>query len=518
MKNTLNISAVGYTWITKNGVSVRGYLFDVTGRFYCDESLAAYFDVNTTSEFVEKLKQANGFFAVIVSRQGLGCAAVDRVRSLPLFYSRATEQVSDHIAPLLLSLGKPPVDPTSLREFFATGYVTGPNTLYPDLYQLQAAEWVSTLEGKWQQGRYYRYLHTHFRAEDRDIALQGLLTTLRQSIFRLIRVANNRPIVLPLSGGYDSRLLAILLKETGVSNVICFTYGRARDAEVETSRRVANHLGFAWHFIDLKPVIRQSCRSKSAQDYMEMAHQGVTAPHLQDYPVMELLKQRNLIPAEALIVPGHTGDFLGGKHTPAQLHGMPSPPTPTIVDAILNTHYGIYKPFLKDRTRLKTKIETLLPASPPDEDPSSRYEAWEWQERQAKFIIHSVRIYEYFGYQWSIPLWDFELVDFFRTLPFEYRKNKVLYNQAVTALDRDLNRYPANPKVFILTKQFRKFTHIQLKRYTVKDWLWMVWLSIRLGDFTIPEAYSVIHKLKLVSFRNLFKHQKPEGSLWRKRQ
>jgi asparagine synthase (glutamine-hydrolysing) len=517
MKKALDIPAVGYPWTSRNGVSVRGYLFDITGRLYHGDSLAAYFNVNTTADFVQKLKQANGFFAVMISRQGRGCAAVDRIRSLPLFYSRITERVSDHIAPLLNALGNPPVDPISLREFFATGYVTGPNTLYPDLYQLQAGEWISTLEGEWQQGRYYRYLHTHFRQERTHTAQQGLLTTLRESMTRLIRVADHRPIVLPLSGGYDSRLLAILLKEAGVSNVSCFTYGRHKDAEVETSRRVATHLGFAWQFIDLKPVIRQSCRSKSAQDYLEMAHQGVTAPHLQDFPVIEHLKQKNLIPPDALIVPGHTGDFIGGKHTPTRLYGMPSPPTSAIVDAILNAHYRIYKPSRNDSARLRTKIETLLPASPPDEDPSSRYEAWEWQERQAKFIVHSVRIYEYFGYQWSLPLWDFELVDFFRTLPFQYRKHKALYNEAVAALDPDLNRYPANPKVFILTKQFRKFTSIHLKRYTLKDWLWMVWLSIRLGDFTIPDAHSVIHKLKLVTFKRLFKQQKPEGSLWRKR-
>ena len=42
-------------------------------------------------------------------------------------------------------------------------------------------------------------------------------------------------------------------------------------------------------------------------------------------------------------------------------------------------------------------------------------------ERQAKFIVNSVRVYEFFGYAWRIPLWDRELIDFFLKVPLKYR-------------------------------------------------------------------------------------------------
>ena len=34
---------------------------------------------------------------------------------------------------------------------------------------------------------------------------------------------------------------------------------------------------------------------------------------------------------------------------------------------------------------------------------TSIIDEWNWRERQSKFIINSVRVYEYFGQGWSIP-------------------------------------------------------------------------------------------------------------------
>ena len=53
------------------------------------------------------------------------------------------------------------------------------------------------------------------------------------------------------------------------------------------------------------------------------------------------------------------------------------------------------------------------------------------QERQAKFIVNSVRAYEYFGYEWLIPLWDNALFDFWAKVPITLRYQRRLYFQAV---------------------------------------------------------------------------------------
>ena len=54
----------------------------------------------------------------------------------------------------------------------------------------------------------------------------------------------NQPLLIPLSGGYDSRLIACLCKKSGLENVTCFTYGREDSFEVAISKKVASALGY----------------------------------------------------------------------------------------------------------------------------------------------------------------------------------------------------------------------------------------------------------------------------------
>src|SRR5690606_5966945 len=55
------------------------------------------------------------------------------------------------------------------------------------------------------------------------------------------------------------------------------------------------------------------------------------------------------------------------------------------------------------------------------------FENWNLKERQAKFIVNSCRMYEYFGYEYYLPLWDKELVSFFENVSFEQRLSQKLY-------------------------------------------------------------------------------------------
>jgi hypothetical protein len=55
------------------------------------------------------------------------------------------------------------------------------------------------------------------------------------------------------------------------------------------------------------------------------------------------------------------------------------------------------------------------------------FEQWDLQERQAKFICNSVRVYEHFGYEYRLPLFDHELMAFWSRVPLTLRKNRRLY-------------------------------------------------------------------------------------------
>jgi len=67
-------------------------------------------------------------------------------------------------------------------------------------------------------------------------------------------------------------------------------------------------------------------------------------------------------------------------------------------------------------------------------------ECWDWQERQAKFIVNSIRVYEFFGYKWRLPLWDKELIEYWARIPLEKRINRYLYFKYVNTKQYEINK------------------------------------------------------------------------------
>ena len=90
-------------------------------------------------------------------------------------------------------------------------------------------------------------------------------------------------------------------------------------------------------------------------------------------------------------------------------------------------------------------------------------EYWDFQERQAKFIVNSVRVYEFFGYSWRLPLWDNELIEYFKKIPLSYRMNTNLYRKyAVNRLFVDslseMGRIDCTTTLFDEVQLFEKIT------------------------------------------------------------
>jgi len=45
--------------------------------------------------------------------------------------------------------------------------------------------------------------------------------------------------------------------------------------------------------------------------------------------------------------------------------------------------------------------------------------------------VNANRVYEFFGYQHAIPLWDNEIIEFFRVLPLEYKLNSYFFEKVI---------------------------------------------------------------------------------------
>lgn len=444
------------TWVNVNNVSVRGSAF-YGRKLLNSERLAQLFTkLNSPTEIATKLQDLNGFFSVVVRTPTSIIFAVDRVRSMPIFYAICGNQfyLSDNPRWILKEAKLWGWDRCSQVEFLLTGYVTGPHTLQNEIRQVQAGEliWVDLRTGTVHSERWYRYLPVSKENGDMGVLLERLDRVARKAIGRLVEFAAGRPIVIPLSGGLDSRLIAVHLKLANYQPIYAFSYGRPGNAEAEISRKVAQQLGIEWKFVPYS-LERWNAwyRSSEWQAYVRAADGLASVPHLQDWPaIWELLSRRD-VPDHSVFVPGHTGDFISGGHIPVELLRPHCAHVEGVVEAVRKHHYclssiekvaertGVPISIANDciRRRIQTAIGDVKISSV--EDAVSAYESWEWQERQAKFIVNSVRVYEFWKQAWWLPWWDAEFMDFWQRVPLRYRVRKQLWVRYVEQVQREVN-------------------------------------------------------------------------------
>ncbi len=426
-----------FIWEKTENLYVKGYLSDRNGRFYEKIQLLEYFKgMASLADFEEKVKFANGCFSVIFSEKEDIFVACDSIRTFPLFYASIDGdwKISDDASQFVKSLGLPIINELASHEFLATGFVTGRETLINELYQVQAGELIHFKKKELKRKFYFSYrVSKSSESEYEELRSEGT-KVINETFNRFAESLNGRTVVVPLSGGFDSRLVAVMLKKLGYKNVICITYGRPENPEIKISRQVAEILGFEWICIDYTDELIQSyIEDPDFKSFYPFSSGLVSMFYLQEFFAVRYLKEKRLIPEDSIFVPGHTGDFIGGKHLGKYANLLEKESTDVIAERIY-TYFYCYKRPSKKKEQILDRIEKNLGEKFTREHDLaySIQEDWEYKEKLAKFITNSVTTYTFFGYGFRLPYWDKELVGFFRNLPLHMKINKFLYDDILT--------------------------------------------------------------------------------------
>jgi asparagine synthase (glutamine-hydrolysing) len=164
---------------------------------------------------------------------------------------------------------------------------------------------------------------------------------------------------------------------------------------------------------------------------------------MQDWPAVWTLKRLQLIPEDGVFVPGHTGDFLSGGHIPLILEREGDCTRDRLVELLWDKHFslnsaGLVGRDLAELVRGKLADQLAWFQGGSAAETADAFEWWEWKERQSKFIGNAVRVYEFWGYEWRMPLWDAEWMHFWERVPLEHRIGKRMYNHYVLRLGGQL--------------------------------------------------------------------------------
>lgn len=418
-------------WAGSTEALARGVAF-AHGRKLTALELARELQQRSTVEEIDQfVMDLNGFFALIRRLPSGLVAYVDRVRTIPLFFAGngSLVFVSDDAEWIRVQVGERQCDPIAVKEFRLTGYVTGADTLYPKVKQVLPGHrlWVGDRATALRQDSYFRFWHDESGTADVNQLYRRLESAIEEAMSRLVRFADGRQLVVPLSGGYDSRLVAIFLKRTGYKNVLTFSYGFPGNWESERSRRVASALGFEWVFVDYtRSRWRTWATSADFKRYLQVAGNWTSLPHIQDWPAVKVLKESGKVLPDAVFVPGHSGDFISSSHVPAQLREASAVSQDEMVRWIIARFYN---QVISSRIGRELRrhfapriVERLgVPEAMSADVASNLFDLWGWREQQAKFILNAVRVYEYWGYNWWCPLWDLDVVRFWQTVPLKVR-------------------------------------------------------------------------------------------------
>lgn len=388
------------------------------------------------------LRHLDGSFALLHRTASHTIAAVDRIRSIPLFIVERPGAVlmADQARRLASTAQLDRLDAEGCLELAMAGYATGQSTIYEEMKQLRAGELIVVTRDGPARHRYYAYTSWELEAAEDEAAMKRRLheTTLAV-IEKMVRGLNGRSVMLPLSAGLDSRLIASALKHVGYRDVRCYAYGRPGNHEAAASKAIAGRLGYSWTFIPYSPAkVKDLARRAPYSAYLEFADSCASVPFLQDFLAISELTDKREVPRDAVFINGNSGDFISGNHIHPQLLQPRSDLSwperrDRVLDAYVDKHFNLWEDLRtpdndrRIRARAAAALAEALPGAVASEADHGLYEFLECQERQAKFVVSGQRVYEFFGHAWRLPLWDNDYLDFWRPLPLSAKAHQRLY-------------------------------------------------------------------------------------------
>lgn len=376
--------------------------------------------------FERFLKKQRGSFSIVIVTNHFILAAVDRMCSFPLFFTKSA--IMDH----MVYDAHAGSDKDALLEYFCSGFVSGQKTLNSQSKRLEAGEYLYFVKsGVFEVRPYFRYVPVKNlgRYNEEDYLEQfGQLTD--QSIERTLASANGRKILVPLSGGLDSRLILAKLVEAKYDNLHVITYGVKDGHESIMARNVCDKLRLKWNFIPTSAVnLTADSFKEYFNRYLSFCALPSSVPSILEVLAFYQLSQAGAI-NDAVIVNGQSGDFTSGGHIRFDLIGELT--RDNLYRYMLKKHYSLWPRLLTESNvsnilKIIDKEFVKFCQFTGDDDLISFYEYWECKERQSKIVLNGQRLYDSMGCYWTLPFWDSDLLDFWRSCPIKYKLNQSLY-------------------------------------------------------------------------------------------
>lgn len=403
-----------FVWENAGHVFLRGQLCRKGAAVHAAE-LESSLQGKGPGEIVNWLRDTGGCYQIIYCTPEYCVLIVDPCRTMPIFYAEEADgiRVYDHLGEEELRLFGLDEPTAALFQYMLC--LPGTLTALTSVRQLQAGELLWYTKNGTYRERFYRVSYGDGLEQIQDAALAQKVVRfkLEAIIDRLPEQIAGRTVLLPLSGGHDSRLLLYCLKKAHVGPILSYTYGTRSCNEYSLSKKVAAYYQIPHLFIEYKGKKVRKYYQKNYSRYAEFAGNYTSVPWMQEwYALGELLRRTGLNPHQCVVVSGLGSDFWAGS----QLEKMRLPTdAPTVGDVV--REYARERMNISESNRTQEEEDSiryaanvlLENAGQAGRDGFNAEELLEqliWEEHIAKFLMNGLRVYEYHHLLWLVPFMD----------------------------------------------------------------------------------------------------------------
>lgn len=423
----------GYKWYSDKQVYFKGYFqLDGEPKVYATQEATDFLShVETYEQLQECLKRIDGVYSFVIQKPNCVLAAVDRSRSMPLFFDKKATVISDSAEEIRkeLNIAAENVDENQYLALMSADYLIFDHTVYADIRQLDVGEVAEFAENSIRVQKYFFHICKVKQRSDAEIKKE-LMRVATKAFLRLKAAINGRPVVLSMSGGYDSRFVGCMLKRVGIEDVSCYTYGKPDSFEVIQSRQNAEALGFRWTYVDYTDEEMLRVLDETGQEYLASYTTHDYIGYMQNFPAVRKLQEQQWIKPGAVFITGLCGDMPTGNYVlpyDSKMEYTPRTAAERLYQLIF-TRFRMAEQFREQwLTETESKIKKLPLAVCDYQSWTSAVDCIYTGTCHSRWFMHMNSVHGFFDYEWLLPYWDAELLQAWYQVPAEKRINQGLY-------------------------------------------------------------------------------------------
>jgi asparagine synthase (glutamine-hydrolysing) len=244
--------------------------------------------------------------------------------------------------------------------------------------------------------------------------------------------------ILPITGGFDSRILAGIGVYERKMDLTSYTFQRGWSLESICARKVASMLGSTHSIIDLPP---KDCYQKFAREVVKRSGGMVSGMHCHGiYSCEKKISAGDKIMDRIF---GYFGDPVTGAMTDEKQSGSELSTPEKVFEQYRTSLFGGLIDCLKPEILVDLGLcyEAFVESGSRS---GTFHEFWKIQQRQNNLITHLFSYHRtHHNVKVVLPFVDQEFIDFFIGLPYEMRRDRALFKQAAADLYPKLFALPS---------------------------------------------------------------------------